>query len=382
MATALIDRGHHVEIFTTDMDGSARLPVPIRERTDWRGVPTTFFSISRPRSYATSLSLGTALIQRIGDYDLVHIHSLYLFHSMVAGHYCRQFNIPYVVRPHGTLDPYHRRQHRLRKAVYDALIERKHLNAAAGIHYTSTLERDYANSLRIKARPFVVPLGVDAETLKRPMPPRTLLDIEPRLAGRMLVTFMGRLTQKKRLDLLINAFSILKSSRPSAHLVIAGPDDEGIGKRIQTRILELGLGDHVSLLGLVTGSTKTALLQQSNVFALPSNDENFAVAAAEAMAAGLPVVVTEGVALHREIDKARAGLVVPSTAAALATAIQSLLDDPALSSAMGRNGQALATSAFAWDRVAIELERMYQEVILERAARRPAKASEIWSGTP
>ena len=365
MAKALINRGHHIEIFTTDVDGPSRLPVPTEKQTDWRGVPTTFFPVSRPRSYATSLSLGAALVRRIGNYDILHIHSLYLFHSMVAGHYCRQFNVPYLVRPHGTLDPFHRRHHRLRKFAYDMLIERRNLNAAAGIHYTSTAERDFADSLRLKARSFVVPLGVDAATLKAPTPPHALLRMEPRLAGRTLVTFIGRLTPKKRLDLLVKAFASMRNTKSHTHLVIAGPDDEGIGHQLRTQIRELGLADRVSLLGLVTGQAKTALLQQSHIFVLPSYDENFAVAVVEAMAVGLPVVVTEGVALHREIDKARAGLVVPSTPTEIGAALHRLLDDPAMSSSMGRSGQALASSTFAWDRIAIDLEQMYRQAILE-----------------
>ena len=366
MAKALIDRGHSVEIFTTDMDGPSRLQVPTKKQTDWRGVPTTFFPVSRPRSYVTSLSLGAALIRRICDYDILHIHSLYLFHSMVAGHYCRQFDIPYLVRPHGTLNPYHRGHHRLRKSVYDMLVERRNLNAAAGLHYTSTAERDFADNLRLKAPPYVVPLGVDPATLKAPTPPQALLSMEPRLAGRMLVTFIGRLTAKKRLDLLVEAFASLRNTTSRAHLVIAGPDDEGIGQQLQTQIRKLGLADRVSLLGLVTGQTKTALLQLSHVFVLPSYDENFAVAVVEAMAAGLPVVVAEGVALHREIDQARAGLVVPATPTGIGAALHRLLGDPAMNSSMGRNGQALATSTFAWDRIAIDLEHMYRQAILER----------------
>jgi glycosyltransferase involved in cell wall biosynthesis len=379
MAKALIGRGHRVEIFTTNLDGPARLPIPVEDRINWCGVPTTFFQINRPRSYATSLGLSAALSGVIDDYDIVHVHNLYLFSSLMAGHYCRRSHIPYIVSPHGTLDPYQRKQHRARKAVYDALIERRHLNAAAGLLYTSTAERDFGDSLRLKARSFVAPLGVDTATLTTTTPPDALFSLEPRLVGRALVTFIGRLTPKKQLELLVEAFAALKDTKPDAHLVIAGPDDEGIGNRLRARIRKLGLSDRVSLLGLVTGPAKTALLQQSHLFVLPSYDENFAVAVVEAMAAGLPVVVTRGVALHREIESAGAGLVVPATISATAAAMHRLLSDPAMSSSMGRSGQALATSTFAWDQIAMDLERMYQQAIFERPL--AAQQSPARSGT-
>jgi glycosyltransferase involved in cell wall biosynthesis len=362
MCRALRDRGHHVEILTTDRDGHGRLPVPTGLPTEWRGVPTTFFRAHRPQAYAASVGLGAALRRRVAEFDIVHVHSLYLFHTVATGHWCRRFGVPYVVRPHGTLDPYHRSRHRWRKFAYTILVERGNVDAAGGIHYTSTAERDHAQALGFRAPEFVVPLGVDVSALDRPADSVGLLSREPRLDNRPLVTYLGRLTHKKRLDLLVEAFAKVAGIHADVHLVVAGPDDEGMGQVLRARIATLGLDRRFVMPGLIEGEAKTALLQRSSVFVLPSEDENFAVSVVEAMATGCPVVVTPGVALHREIADSRAGLVVPLDADAVGAAICRLVEDRHTAASMGAEGRQLVRSRFSWDRVAIELEFMYDQV--------------------
>lgn len=370
MCRALLDRGHQVELLTTDRDGRGRLPVPTARPVDWHGVPTTFFRAHWPHSYAASVGLGAALRKRVVEFDVVHVHSLYLFHAFAAGRWCRRVGVPYVVRPHGTLDPYHRSTHRWRKALYTTLVERRILDAAAGIQYTSTVERDHAEPLGFRSPGFVVPLGVDASALNRSADHDvTLVERRPQLASSAIVTFLGRLTHKKRLDVLLEAFGMAAAAHPDAHLVVAGPDDEGIGRLLRARISALGLDRRVWLPGLVTGEAKATLLQRSMVVVLPSEDENFAVSVVEAMATGCPVVVTDGVALHREIADSRAGLVVPLQAEAVCAAICRLMEDQALATSMGDRGRSLVQSRFLWSVVAVELERMYEQAI-ERSAGR------------
>jgi glycosyltransferase involved in cell wall biosynthesis len=362
MARAVADRGHHVEILTTDIDGPERIPVPVGRPVEWRGATTTFFHVGRPRRYKMSYGLGRALRHRIREFDVVHIHSLFLFHTLATAHYCRRFLVPYVVRPHGTLNPWHRSQHRWRKAVYGGLLEGRNLRGASGIHYTSVEERDHAASLHLSAPSFVIPLGVDVQALARPVDPATLAD-RTELAGRALVTFIGRLTAKKRVGLLVEAFAEVAHRRADAHLVIAGPDDEGIGGALRSQIAATGLEDRVTMLGLVVGEAKVALLQRSQVFILPSEDENFGVAVVEALAAGLPVVVTEGVAISRQLAEVDAGEVVTTTRGALSAAITRLLEDKELAASRAEHGRALVRSAFAWTSIAAQLEQMYQQVI-------------------
>ena len=368
MAKALAARGHRVEIFTTNVDGPGTLDVAVGVPLEVDGFRITHFPVQRPRSYVVSIPLARALARRAAEFDVVHVHSLYLFHSLVTPLVCRTKRIPYVVRPHGTLNPYHRRAHRSKKAVYEALVERRNLNAAAAIHYTSETERRHAEEAGVRAPGLVVPLAVDAELYERAHDMPRLLDRHPELGSRELVTFLGRLSAKKGLDLLVDAFARVAAARPNAHLVIAGPDDEGLGEALAARVERLGLRDRVSFVGIVTDE-KPALLQRSRVFVLPSEDENFAVTVVEAMAAATPVVVTEGVAIHDEVRDARAGLVVDRSPEAIAEGVLRVLADEREAAALGAGGRELVRSSFSWNRRGPELEAMYEQAV--RTATRP-----------
>ena len=122
MARAVAQLGHEVSIYTTNQDGPGELAVPLGQPVRREGVEIRYFPIQPPRFWATSLPLALGLRHKIPASDLVHIHSLYFFHSLVAGHYCRQNAIPYLVRPHGTLDPFIYRRHRWRKRLRGTLV--------------------------------------------------------------------------------------------------------------------------------------------------------------------------------------------------------------------------------------------------------------------
>lgn len=357
MCAALAARGHDVELLTTDRDGRGRLRVSLCMPQLVDGVRTTYFPVRRPRSYATSPQLAAELFRRIGDFDVVHVHSLYLFHGLVAGVAARRHRVPYIVRPHGTLDPYHRSVRVGRKAVYTWLVERRNLERAAGVHCTSEEERQHVEAVFPRTRTFVVPLGVAAGS-----PPAGDVSFAT-IEGRRLVTFLGRLTEKKRPVMLVEAFARIADRVPGAHLVLAGPDDERLGARLAARAGELGVGSRLSLLGPLSRADARHLLQRSSVFVLPSVDENFGVAVAEAMASGVPVVVTPGVALHREISERDAGLVSEPSPEALGRSIESILSDHEGALRMGANGRALARDLFDWATIAARLEAIYEAAV-------------------
>ena len=249
------------------------------------------------------------------------------------------------------------------------------LRAAAAVHYASAAERERATR-RLGPAPtaFVAPPGVDRPPVRRLADDGGLAARHPELAGRTLVCFLGRLTASKRLDLLIEAFAEVAAAEAAAHLAVAGPDDEGLGAGLRARVARLGLEGRVSFLGLVTGPAKAALLGRSRVLVSASEEEGFAVAVAEAMAAAIPVVVSEEVALQREVAAAGAGLVVPLAPRPLAAAVLRFVADAELAARCGANGRALAWTRLSWDQAAAGLERMYQQVLADaRPAARPAQ---------
>jgi glycosyltransferase involved in cell wall biosynthesis len=156
MCRELLRQGVIVEIYTTDADGPAVLRPVTTE-----GVRVTYFSATRNGYYRFSLGLALALKANLFQYDIAHIHALYQFSATVTAHYCRTLHVPYVLAPHGALNPYIYRRHRLRKWPYEVMFERRNLQAAAAVHFTTLEEMKLARSLGYHCCGAVVPLGID-----------------------------------------------------------------------------------------------------------------------------------------------------------------------------------------------------------------------------
>jgi glycosyltransferase involved in cell wall biosynthesis len=376
MCEALARQGAQVALFSTDLDEQgrwsplarpARLDVPTDRSLQVAGVERRHFRTRWPSRFAFSPEMERALRDRAAGFDVVHVHSLYLFTTLAACSAARRARVPYVVRPHGTLDPYLRRRHPLRKAAYDRLVQRRLLDLAAAVHYTSEDERTLARPFGIRAPAVVVPLGVDPGEFAR-MPARGAFRARhPELAGRRLVVFLGRLTAKKGLDTLVPAFARVAAVTPDAHLVLAGPEDGGYGRTVRRLVEAAGLEARTTLTGMLHGRERLELLADTDVWVLPSHTENFAIAAVEAMACGAPVVLSDQVNIHRDVERGGAGLVVPCVAGAVAGAIVRVLGDDALRRRLAAAGPELVRRRFTWERTAEGLLSLYADV-MERAA--------------
>ena len=158
--------GHAVSIYTTNQDGPSELRVPTDQPVFKDGVEVRYFPIQHPRFWIFSIPLARAFHNVIPEFDIVHIHSLYVFHDIVAAHYCRKYNVPYLIRPHGTLDPFIYRRHRLRKSIMELLFERKNIQYAAAIHFTTEEEKKLAAPYISRTPGIVVPLGIDLSEYK------------------------------------------------------------------------------------------------------------------------------------------------------------------------------------------------------------------------
>lgn len=371
MCGALAQRGHRVTVVTSDLDQRGRwhpfgrlerLHVPPERPVLHDGVEYYYFPISWPTRFVYSPAMGRFLRDHVADFDVLHIHSIFLYPTLAAGRAARRAGLPYVVRLHGTLDPYLRRRRRFRKAVYMTLVEGRNLRQAAAIHYTSQRERLDAEASGLAGNGAVVPLGLNVEELNRLPPSGEFKARHPELTDRRLVVFLGRLTAKKGLDLLVPAFQTVCKRCPDSHLVVAGPDDEGYGTFVRGLVRQLGLEDRVTFTGMVLGKDKLRLLADTEAWVLPSRGENFGFAVLEAMACGLPVVIGEGVDLSSRVMATGAGLVVPCEEEPLARALTTILEDDRLRARLGAAGQRLVASEYTWARAAAELESLYLDV--------------------
>jgi glycosyltransferase involved in cell wall biosynthesis len=361
MCRELRRRGQYSEIYTTNADGTGRLDVPLGFPTAVGGVGVTYFPIDLSHYYRHSSALAAALRTNISKFDVIDISSLYQFPSAAAAHYCRKQGVPYVLRPHGALDPYLYRRHSVRKRLYELLVERRNLAGAAAVHFTSSEEMHLARLSGLRFRGAVAPLGIEFES--GPADVETEADkIWPQVAGKKLVLFLSRVNFKKGLDILARAFGEIHRLRQDTHLVIAGPDNDNYAGRVRGWLAEVEALQATTFTGMVLGREKAALLGRADLFVLPSYTENFGIAVVEAMAAGLPVVISNKVNIWREVNDAGAGLVVNLNPTEVAAAVLKLLANPPLAREIGYRGRRLARQHFSWDTTGQHLLELYRTV--------------------
>lgn len=361
MAAAVAARGHEVAIYTTDRELSEdeRRRYAGTSRID--GVSLHVFPQQAPAVFGTSWPLARALASAIPKADVVHLHSLYLFHDWAAARLCRRAGVPYLVRPHGTLDPYIWRRHRARKAVLEFLFQNRVLRDAAAIHYTADDEMRLAEPYAQGAKGVVVPNGLDLSQYAE-LPPRGGFRAQHREIGnRRIVLFLSRLNFKKGLDVLIPAFARAARRYDDLHLVLAGPDD-GERANAEASVAAEGIGARTTFVGMLDHQAKLACFRDAAMFVLPSYSENFGIAIVEALACGVPVAISDKVNIWREIEAAGAGVVAPPTVDDVTRQIETLAADPGRAAAMGERGPALVRDKFAWPRIAQTLEDVYRSV--------------------
>jgi len=364
LTRGLAATGLDVHVATTDDNGPDRLQVPC-------GIPhleegaTYWYFRRQTRFYNFSWPLTQWLAQHISDFDLVHIHALFSYAALPAAISARRSVVPYIVRPLGTLNRWGMENRRpwLKKLSFN-VVESRILADAARVHYTSEQELIEAKQLGISTPSLIVPNSVDLPAGKLQSMRGRFRRLHPELEGRKIILFLSRVDRKKGLDLLLNAFALMQGRCPEAVLVLAGNGDSTWEAQLRKQAMQLGISHSVVWAGFLGGDDKWAALADADVFALPSYSENFGIAALEALACGLPVVVSDQVAIHREIFAAQAGLVTPCRAPEIADALADILSSSGeLRSRLGANGLRLAREHFSLDAVSRKLAATYQTIL-------------------
>jgi glycosyltransferase involved in cell wall biosynthesis len=330
--------------------------------------------------YGFSATLFTALRKVIRDADIVHIHGLYRFHLVVATMLCRRYEVPYVVKPHGSLDPYLFRVRRWRKVVPERFFVRPSLAHASAVHFTSQEEMTLAVSTGllgvcengIVANGIIVREGLNL-VLDDQVTPSQFVNTHPETAGKRIVLFLGRINFKKGLDILAKAFAAACHERDDLWLVIAGPDNEGYSKKVRYWLESEGVLGRTTFTGILLGEQKQAAYQAASVFVLPSYTENFGMTIVEALNCGVPVVISTKVNIWREIVDAGAGIATECDADEVSQAILRLVDDPVTASEMGVCGRKLVQQ-YSWQAVAADMRTEYRR-LLDSTAKRTRSAS-------
>lgn len=365
LAPALAKAGVEVTILTTDSNGDngqKPLDVPLNIAIKQDGYEIIYFRCAPFRRYKFSLDLLIWLKNNAKSFDIAHIHALFSPISSAAAIVCRQQNLPYILRPLGTLDPADLRKKKQLKQLYVALLERRNLAGASAIHFTSEQEAKISSRFGVSTTDLVIPLGV--------IPPKNTTENIRNKFGidndKPVILFMSRIDPKKGLELIIPALEKLLLQGLDFHFVLAGtnPQDPIYEQKIKSEIENSQLKSHTTITGFVTGEAKISLLQTADLFVLPSYYENFGIAVAEAMVAGTPVVISDQVHIYQQVLDSESGWVgttdVESIVRLLTTALSNLQE----CQRRGLNAQKYALQHFSWDAIAQQVIQAYREIVV------------------
>lgn len=354
MTSALARAGAEVRLLTTD-----HLSEGIPNNIDCE--PRVFHCLYGPWQWSPELR--KALPDEIGWADVVNLHTLWSYPGTVAARACRAAGVPYILRPCGMLDQWSLGQKTLKKWIYAALLERQNINGAAALWFTSEGEREGARPFNYSCGEAVIPLGL-APTAYDQLPPRgSFRALYPELSDNRLILFLGRLTPKKQTDLLVKAFAQISKEFPDTSLVIAGPNEGTFLSELKQLAGNLGIASRTVFTGSLREREVQAALTDAEVFVLPSLHENFGVSVIEAMACGVPVILSDLVNLAEPVREAKAGLTITPDEASLASALRTILSDPAMAREMGTNGRRLALKRFTWDGIVPSLMDLYRRAV-------------------
>ena len=372
---ALAARGIVVTTVTTNDDGDgATLPVKCGKPIALPDATRWYF----PRSsvfYKPSILLGLWLKENIRAFDIVHAHGLFSFAPIAAATVARRARVPYVLRPLGALHRYGMtRHHPLLKKISFALLERSLIETASAVHFTSRAEQREAELLKLRCNGVVIPLGIDVDS------------VLTRAAGgsgnrdeRFNLLFLSRIDPKKNLEGLLHAVAIVRRRHPNLVLDIGGDGDPDYLRELKALVERLQICGHVRWHGYVEKQIKADMLASADAFVLPSYSENFGIAVVEALAAGLPCVVSREVAVSDEIERARAGVVVDTGIESIAAGIEQLVTGESGYPLMSAAARKLAARAFSLSAMGERLEMLYRDCCTaSRAGAGPRPTPSRW----
>jgi glycosyltransferase involved in cell wall biosynthesis len=359
----LVDRGHTVRVITTDL--MARVQNGWEKIYADSGYQLDIYSAKGTFGY--SRLLGREIPNAIRESDLAHLHTNWTYPTLRAAWACRRYGIPYVLMPHGMLDPNSVQRKWLKKWLYVKMLEGPNLRKAAGLFFTHPEEERLARET-VAGLPmsWIVPLAADEPpSSNRTDLSRQFFDEHLELAGNRVVLFLGRLHPKKGLDLLIPAFAEVARRLANVRLVLIGPGEEQYIRELRILVERLGISKLVSILPPVSGRRKWAALAAASVFALPSYQENFAITAVEAMSVGTPILLSHRVNIWREIENFNAGMITLLDTSMIADNLSRIIENEDYASSIGSNGKMLARDSYNWDRTTSVVEAAYRTILTQ-----------------
>jgi glycosyltransferase involved in cell wall biosynthesis len=242
------------------------------------------------------------------------------------------------------------------------VFERQTIESAAALHFLNVGEHQEAIHFGFKSPSFILPNGTLLRMDGQPFD-SCVLPHNGRIDGKIKILFLGRLHEKKGVELLLRAFSCLDASNKNLHLIVAGPAKPGYLAKLKSMSADFSIRCcDITWLGMVSGQLKESLLATADIFVLPSRQEGDSIAVKEAMSFGLPVIISKACRFP-EVETNQAGIVVENEVADIVSALNWFCDHPDARKRFGENGRCLVEKEYRWDKIGRELLGVYRDII-------------------
>src|SRR6185295_13188068 len=280
--------------------------------------------------------------------EIIHNHGLWMMPNVYPGAVAKKHDVPLVISPRGTLSDWAFQHGSVLKPLFWFLVQKPALTATSCFHATAESEYEAIRRMGFRQPIAIIPNGIDIPAFARKQPKnlRTLL-------------FLGRVHPSKGLDMLLPAWQAVQKRFPGWRLMIAGPDNGGYLSKMRHLAAQLHL-ERIEFVGGLIGRQKWQAYQEADIFVLPTYSENFGMTVAEALAAGVPAIVSKG-APWRDLEQKRGGWWIDIGLDPLVTCLNHALDQsPDVLEEMGQRGRVWMQSEFSWEQVGAMMDQTYR----------------------
>jgi glycosyltransferase involved in cell wall biosynthesis len=350
-----------LDLITTNANDRELLDVPLSiwlTNIDYR---VKYFPCWHRSDLIFSFSLIKWLFKNVTDYDLVHTNTIFSpLISLVHG-ICKLKKVPYIVTPHGMLEPWALSYKAAKKRYYYQLFEKPILQQANAIQTLASLEAEKVQNLGFQ-QTVIIPNGIDRNEYQTLPNPQLFYQRFPNTRCQKLILFLGRIDPKKGLDLLAPAFAKAYQKFPDIHLIVAGPDSINFMPTATKYFQDANCADAVTFTGMLKGELKLAALAAANIYVAPSYSEGFSMSVLEGMASGLPCIITTGCNFP-EAAMAQVAHVVNIDLESIANALINCLENPQQAKEMGSKARQFVFDNYTWDIAAKKLVKVYKHIL-------------------